>query len=322
MGGGSASARLPVMPKGSIASSSGALRWLDKVTPETTKVIKFNYMDKQTHVNHLLAKVQFKTSKLRALQDTYDDITNEIEGKLREQRPADVKITQLKTQLAGLDAKLDALMQKRTRMDCLLLRTQNEWVDALGKLEDISSYRGKQLKAMVLGAGFKQHSEMLRDALQGKATIVRNDVRDKVLGHRKRLEFPKKELTQLKTLQSALESAGAVKLDPGAEARVAELKKRAHGVEQRKTLIQCGIDYHSRGNDCLQLLKDKGHELPDLDVLLERLLNNTHTANKLTETTRSLLQVRQSPLPDTARLAIGNAQPPLITALPPHQCAE
>ena len=104
MGGGSASARLPVMPKGSIASSSGALRWLDKVTPETTKVIKFNYMDKQTHVNHLLAKVQFKTSKLRALQDTYDDITNEIEGKLREQRPADVKITQLKTQLAGLDA--------------------------------------------------------------------------------------------------------------------------------------------------------------------------------------------------------------------------
>ena len=76
-----------------------------------------------------------------------------------------------------------------------MLQTKNEWVDALGKLEDISTYRGKQLKALVLGAGFKQHSEMLRDALQGQVGVVKEGVRDQVL-HRPQTKSLRRSLLE------------------------------------------------------------------------------------------------------------------------------
>ena len=107
-----------------------------------------------------------------------------------------------------------------------------------------------------------------------------------MLGHRRNLNHPRKELAQLQTLQEALENAGKAKVDPKAVARVAELQKRAMDVDQRQTMLKSGIDYSSRGMECLQLLKEKGYEMPNLDVLLDRLQSSTTMHIKLTGQTR------------------------------------
>ena len=288
----SATARLPMIPKGSVASSSTSLRWLERVTPKTARDIKVNYMSGQQGLNQLMTAVANKEAVLAKLQDTMEDLRVEVEGQKRELIPVAAKAQIMRAKLTEIDKDLTEIMEKRGRMDCLLLRTQHEWIESLSKLQGISQYKGKQLQAMVLGTSFKQHSEMLRDAQTTKVGGVRSQVRKQVMGHRRDLGASQKELKQLDMLEKAFERARAMKRDPKREARIESLKVREIDIVSRRKAISMKKAAHSVGKECLTLLKAKGHELPSLDALLERLVENKKRYDTLAMSRDRLLDRR------------------------------